>query len=67
MNAAAWSPGTVVAVIAAVIVVALVAFGIAMTRMPFERRARFARFLGHAFLVLIGVATIAGMVAQFVK
>jgi len=67
MNAAAWPAGLVAAVIAGVLLAALIGCGIAMTRLPFERRARFARFLGHAFLVLIALATIAGLVAQFIR
>lgn len=67
MNAAALAPGLVVAIVVGAALLALVGCGIAMARLPFERRARFARFLGKAFVFLIGLGAIAGMLAQFIK
>lgn len=67
MNAAGWPFGLIVAIVLAALLLTLVGCGIAMTRLPFERRARFARFLGKAFVVLIALGAIAGMLAQFIK
>lgn len=67
MNVSMISSGTLIAGAAvAVLVVALIAF-VAVARLPLERRVRFARFLGHAFLVVVVVATVLGMVAQYFR
>lgn len=56
--------GLVIALIAGTMLIATIICLIVMTRLPFERRAAFGRFLGHGFLVLLVLSVIAGMVAQ---
>lgn len=67
MNVSMVSTGMVIAGAAiAVLVAALIAF-VAVARLPLERRVRFARFLGNAFLIVIVAATVLGMVAQYFR
>jgi len=64
MNTSAMSPGLWIALGAgAFLVVFLVAF-IVVQRQPLERRARFAKLLGHVFLIVVAGSMILGMVAQ---
>jgi hypothetical protein len=36
----------------------------AVSRLPLERRIRFARFLGHAFLVVVAGTIVLGLIAN---
>ncbi len=67
MNAAAGPSFQVIAgVAAAVLVVAALAF-LLVARLPLERRVRFARFLGNAFLLVVVAAMILGIAAQYFR
>jgi hypothetical protein len=48
---------------AGILVAAIVGFAL-VARLPLERRVRFARFLGHAFLAILVLALVVGMAAQ---
>jgi hypothetical protein len=58
------SSGVLVLLAVGVVVIVLAGCLVAMQRLSLERRARFARVLGHAFLVVVAAAMILGMVAQ---
>lgn len=57
--------GLVIAAILAALGVALVVCLILMTRLSIERRVRFAKFLGHAFLVLIAASMLFAAIQQY--
>jgi hypothetical protein len=64
MSTAAEPSGLVIGLIAAgIFVAAIVGFAV-VARLPLERRVRFARFLGHAFLAILVLALVLGMAAQ---
>lgn len=67
MSAAGLPPAVLVAILVGVVLLVVVGCLIAMTRTSVERRQRFGRILGHAFVALIAILTIAGMVAQFIR
>jgi hypothetical protein len=65
MNAGEWPIGTLIAGLAGAVAIATALCVYVMIRMPLERRARFARFLGKAFLVLAAGAMLLAMIRQF--
>jgi hypothetical protein len=67
MNAAGLPPAALVAILAGVVLLAVIGCLIAMTRTSVERRQRIGRILGQAFVVLIAIMIVAGMVAQFIR
>lgn len=67
MNGPVISPVLLVALAAGVTVIALAACFIVMQRLSLDRRARFARFLGKAFVVLIAGSVMLGMIVQFIR
>jgi len=64
MNAAGLPTGIVIALLAGTVFITIVVCLIVVTRLPLERRAAFGRFLGRAFLVLLVLTMVVGMVAQ---
>jgi hypothetical protein len=64
MSTAPEPSGLVIGLLAAgILVAAIVSFAL-VARLPLERRVRFARFLGHAFLAILVLALVVGMAAQ---